>query len=287
MSIPEQKMTAHLLKWVNNIHSQVADTDVLTLLALIRVCQWYNPELHPQWNIRIKSVLSDYPNLAYAKHDLITALIASDAVMDYGDLQQRKIAGNYRQLLMEVMDSDHDNAHLLRAALTHMPMIPAPQLNIQIPRYHTNIDAMIRTTLNSIEQASYYGRLAVDSDALLVAKIEAMSLCAQRNYDINLAMRCLRARTYLSSSPSLATATSLHFIEHQQAADGSFGDYDSALVDIAATDRPQATLHIQLTVALQVVWTLFEMQHPTNNLFHHLYLSHLDHTVNSMEAATC
>ncbi|WP_395376819.1 hypothetical protein [Marinicella sp. W31] len=287
MHISEKKITADLLQWVNSIRNQVAEADVLTLIALIRICHWYNADLQPQWNNLMNGLLADNPHLPYAKNDLITALLASDVVMDYGNLQQRKIAGSYRQLLMEVMNSDNDNAHVLQAALTHMPMIPAPQLHIEVPRYNNDIDSMMRATLSLIETATYHGRLTVAAEPLLAAKIEAMSVCAQRYYDVSLAMRCLRVRNYLSSAPSLAMRTSVHFIENQQAADGSFGDYDSALVDIPEKNRHQARLHIQLTVALQVVWTLFELQHPTNNLFKQLYLSHLDHTVTSMETAAC
>lgn len=256
-------LSERLTRWILSLPWEVMAGQATHTLALIRVCQKNTGHWEPGLKEFAQTLIQTHPGINYAACDLTTALLACDLVMELGGSDQVQMTKAYLAILRELSAEETStyNFHLLKAALHEVDNKSEQVMETCFPNDCHSIDNAIKQTLENIESSTLFGKRAFAAPEADIAELEGMSLYAQKKYDIPLAMRCLRCRNYLSKSDSLTLHTSLQFMIHQQAADGSFGDY-GGIVQIIENEDERMRVHteIKTAVSLQIMWTLYEWE---------------------------
>lgn len=262
MKITYKKAAIELHSWLKTIQLTEGLSELINVLALIRVCTITDDVIKDDFNKIAKQFLEEAPEIDYTKSDLLTTLLACDLVQEIGNSLQVKSAKRYLLLLKELWEEGiyKTNTDILKVIFTEIKYNESCKITVRMDRFNKNISNEVVKTLKRIERKSSYGLIQVDSDYFSVLKVESMAIRAQREYDIPLAMRCLRARNYLDFSDSLLMRTSMSFIESQQCYDGSFGDYDADVLQISnINERKLALFKIKTIVSFQIMWLLLEL----------------------------
>lgn len=121
---------------------------------------------------------------------------------------------------------------------------------------------LLRHDVAAIEVASLFGTVPVESGGASALLLEGAALAAFRIYDLGLGMRILRARRYLDARGSPGIDMASDFLRLGFAADGSFGDCDTAIAALAARGATHPALRLKLPLTLQALWTLAELEDP-------------------------
>jgi hypothetical protein len=248
----------------------ISGEHIVNILALSKLCLLINKSTDLPLEKYVSSLLKNNGHINYAGNSLFTALLANSLILVRGDSDQVAGAKEYLSILEEVGDINFNelNKTMLNLVFANGQSDITNEINIDIPSFETDISKMITHVLDQIEVKTKFGLNAVNCDMVFVSRIEGMIIYSMQVYDIPLAMRCLRARNYLGAAQSFAIETGLDFIRHQFCSDGSFGDFQTALAEIEDTSRKRSIcFEIKLSVAIQVLWTLYELDHPDNNLF--------------------
>ena len=119
-----------------------------------------------------------------------------------------------------------------------------------------------RQFLAEVEAESAFGSRIIRAAPPLPALIEGAAIAALRAYGLPLGMRLLRARRYLCDRPSAGTLAGFDFLRLGQCDDGSFGEFDAALAQMAARGDCNGALRLKLPVTLQALWTMAELEDP-------------------------
>jgi len=207
------------------------------------------------------------PVPAWASANLLTSLIAVAAAVREGN-GVASSAAQYLRLLDELGEESLHGANgvLVRLALhgtddgvRWRPRTGAPP---DVHRLHGSADHM-RQFLADIEMSCAFGLTGVRAEPPVPILIEGAAIAALRTYDLPLGMRLLRARRYVDDRLSPGTSVGFDFLRLSQCDDGSFGDFDTALMQMAARRDRNRHLQLKLPVTLQALWTMAELEDPT------------------------
>lgn len=133
----------------------------------------------------------------------------------------------------------------------------------------SSVRARLLETLGDIETATGFGCVPVSAAPHAGILLEGAAMAALRTYDLPFAMRILRARAYLDDEPSAGLAAGLDYLRLLQCDDGSFGDFDAALRQIAVSGGEDGDLRLKLPVTLHAIWTIAELEDPDFRLIRH------------------
>ena len=254
---------SRLLPWLQSMPKDQDIQQRIQLLALLRLCTLNNEVQASEFHQVAQTVLNYGPPLDYTKGDLLVTLLACDLAEEVGSPLQVKSAKQYTSFLKELWEEGvyPSNTDLLNSIFSKGKAKQPQKITVRLERFTKNRDAEILKILEKVERSSSFGSVPIEADAYGILNIETMALRAIRNYDIPLAMRCIRSRLYLSTADSLLLRTSLAFIESQQCFDGSFGDFDADVLKVSTVEERNAILmKIKSVVSFQIMWTLLEFK---------------------------
>jgi hypothetical protein len=203
------------------------------------------------------------PDPAWTEAHLATSLLAAAAVLGTGGPIGRSALAYLSALdeAAEHLPETEPNSGLLQLALhgcvKRDGVFPAAFVPVR-PEPPT----LLLHDVAAIEAASLFGTVPVRSGAASGLLLEGAAVAAFRTYDLGLGMRILRARRYLDERRSPGLDMAFDFLRLAFAADGSFGDLDSAISGLAAAGSPCPALRLKLPLTLQALWTLAELEDP-------------------------
>jgi len=203
---------------------------------------------------------------AWPAANLMMALLAAAGAVHEGNAFAAS-AGEYLQILGELHDcaARGTNDVLLRAAFYGADDCMSFDLRVAVTGVHGDVDE-VRGVLDAIEASSSFGTAPLHSEEPLPLLLEGAAVAAFRAYDLPRGMRLLRARSYVRDEPSPGLAAGLEFVRSAQCDDGSFGDYDTALAQMAAHGERNAVLRLKTPVTMQALWTIAELESPSFRL---------------------
>lgn len=216
------------------------------------------------------SIARAIPAPAWTASNLLTSLIAAVGVLREGN-HVASSAAQYLRLLDELGPENLDGANgvLVRVALhgadREVRMCARMGASIDMHMLRGNSE-QVRTFLANIEMSSAFGMRAVRAEPPVPILIEGAAIAALRAYDLPLGMRFLRAKQYVCERCSAGASVGFDFLQLSQCDDGSFGDYDTALAQMAARGDRNGPLQIKLPVTLQALWTMAELEDPAFRL---------------------
>jgi hypothetical protein len=211
-----------------------------------------------------KEVAEAVSEPAWPASSMTTCLVAAVAAIRAGS-RLAASARRYLDMLGELASElpRSPNATLLRHVLYGSDRLSAYQ-RLPSPDRLVLRDGTerLRQFVAEIETASAFGTRAVITEPASAPLLEGAAIAAFRLHDLPLAMRVLRARLYIDVPDAAGLRMCFHCLQHKQCPDGSFGDYDSALAQIAATGERDGALRLKLPVTFQALWTMAEYEHP-------------------------
>ena len=239
-------------------------------LALARICCLLDPDsaqvLHD-----LAGMLAQCATPAWSAADLLSGLIAAGTALCVpGTLALS--AAEYVQLVGELRsEAEGANGVLVHLALhggdpdalSKGPIADAP---VDVGLLCSGRREDVARLLSLTETMTAFGSIKRSFGQPLAAMLEGAAMAALRAYDLPLAMRLLRSRVYVDGSRSLALATAFDFLRLCQCDDGSFGDFDTALAQMAARGERHGTCRIKLPVTWQALWTMAELEDPSFRL---------------------
>jgi prenyltransferase beta subunit len=269
------KITKKLSSWIINSSKIQQSNSLFKILALFKLINLVDKKLTVETLNFLHQFMDDNEQINYCSDSIFNSLLASSLILDIGSEKQIESAKEYLSILQEVKDSVENystNTTLLDCAFNDDNNDNSYKIDIEIPMFDLDILKMIDAVINQIEIKSKFGKLEINYDFVFNSKIEGMTIHAIRSYDFELAMRCLRALKYLKVGESLAIKTGLDFIMNQQCTDGSFGDFETAFSEVNKEGMGEnSLLEIKLEIAIQVLWTVYELLSDKNNLMSQLF----------------
>lgn len=213
--------------------------------------------------------------LAWTSANLLTSLIAAVGVLEEGN-ELGASAKQYLLMLNEIGAEHLDcvNGVLVRLALHESDdrtCTGEPCCATLDPHALQESPSELRRTLADIEMSTAFGIAPIRAEPPVPILMEGAAIAAFRAYDLPLGMRLLRARQYVSDPYPIGTPVGFDFLRLTQRDDGSFGDYDTALAEMAVRGERNASLQIHLPVTLQALWTMAELENPEFRLLRSVF----------------
>jgi hypothetical protein len=236
-------------------------------LALSHVCRLLCGSMSAIADEVQSSVARSIPAPAWASSSLLTGLIAAVGVSCEGS-GVTSGAEQYLQLLDELEPESltGPNGVLLRIAL-HGAERAAARTGAALDAHRLlATTGRVREFLADIETSSAFGTTIIQVEPPVPILLEGAAVAALRTYDLPLGMRFLRARRYVHDRSSHGLSAGFDFVRSSQCDDGSFGDFDTALAQMAARGDRNAILRLKLPVTLQALWTMAELEEPAFRL---------------------
>lgn len=251
---------------------------VHSALALAEMCSALNPDSAHCVAKAVGNILTETSSLNFTTPDMVTTLVSAAAVMKAGSSRHRTYALEYLHVLGEIIPSFPQNANgvIARMALEGIAEVNGGAIStlmkIDLSLLRTGQAEDTKRVLERVEAATQFGAKAMSVDAPLAALLEGAAIRALRQYDLPLGMRCLRARCYLDSVPSLGLKTGADFVRLSQCSDGSFGDYEAATLKTRRVlGESGMELNLKLPVTLQALWTLAELEDNSFGLLQRIF----------------
>lgn len=233
-------------------------------LALSRVCRLLCGNAGDMADTVDAAIARAFPVPEWTASNLLTGLIAAVGAVRDGSARAAS-AEEYLQMLDEVGSVEGANGVLVRMALHGAEPGTGRAVPLDVHLLHGSGEEM-RTLLAANEMASAFGMRALDAALPLPILLEGAAIAAFRAYDLPLGMRLLRARGYVGAARSAGIAAGFDFLRLSQCDDGSFGDFDTALAQMAARKDANGPLRLKLPVTLQALWTMAELEDPAFRL---------------------
>lgn len=251
--------------WIARAWSERDEDDAalaVDALALGHLCRLLAPDAAAVVDELEEAVDRAIAQPAWPVANLMTALLAAAGAVREGSAFATS-ASEYLQLLGELHEgaARGPNDVLLRAAIHGAKDSRALGLHITVPGVHGGVDEA-HSALDAIEASSAFGTAPLHFAEPLPLLLEGAAIAAFRAYDLPRGMRLLRARSYVRTEPSPGLAAGLGFVRSAQCDDGSFGDYDTALAQMAALGERNAVLRLKTPVTMQALWTISELESP-------------------------
>jgi len=239
-------------------------------LALSHVCRLLCRDVCDLADTFDASIARARPMPIWTASNLLTGLIAAAGAFG-GETVTARSAKEYLLMLEELGPASltGPNGVLVRMALYGEDRgirVPVPIAMMPDATQLQGGPDQVRKLLAAIELSSAFGMKTVSAEPPLPILIEGAALAALRAYDLPLGMRLLRAARYLCAEQSAGVSVGLEFLRFSQCDDGSIGDYDTALAQMAARSEPSGVLHLKLPVTLQALWTMAELEDPAFRL---------------------
>lgn len=274
-----KKITEKLYSWIRSNNAIKQSDNVIKVLALLKLITLIDKNRNEEEIKFIQNFIRNNNPIDYRSESLFNCILANSLILDFGSIGQIEAALEYSSILYEIKDANPNsvNGVLLNCVFDddENDKNEISPLNFKVPLFELDIIKMINNVLTQIEMKSKFGTCEVEYNPVFNSKIEGMAIHAMRLYDLELAMRSLRALNYLECKESLAIQTGVDFIIHQQCTDGSFGDFETAFSEVKNEESGENTIfQIKLETAIQVLWTLYEVTNDKNNLISQIFNSH-------------
>jgi len=243
---------------------------VVDALAVSRVCRLLCRDVGSLADTVGARIARACPTPIWTASNLLPGLIAATGALGVETVAARS-AKEYLLMLEELQPASlkGPNDILVRMALHGADRGASLAASIAVMPAAALLEGgpdQIRKLLAAIELSSAFGIKPIGVEPPVPILIEGAALAAFRAYDLPLGMRLLRAARYLCTGPSTGMSVGLDFLRFSQCDDGSFGDYDTALAQMAARGDPNGALHLKLPVTLQALWTMAELEDPSFRL---------------------
>lgn len=206
----------------------------------------------------------------WAAANLFTSLLAAAGALRHGNGVAAS-AEEYLRLLDELAAESLTGANgvlvclALHGAESGVRVRARTGVAFDVHLLHGSADH-VRRFLADIETSSAFGTTIIRVEPPVPILIEGAAIAALRAYDLPLAMRLLRARLYVCDRRSPGLSVGFDFLRSSQCDDGGFGDFDTALAQMAGRGDRNGPLQLKLPVTLQALWTMAELEDPAFRL---------------------
>lgn len=254
--------------WLVAQAPQIPQACLTDMLALTQLCRLLNGTLSPVLEEGIGRQLAQSMVVDYTSVSLFTALLAACAVSEYGTAGQVGVAKEYLSaiVLLDEVNFCSKNKAILSVLQNRYNSPGSAEITTGLPLWNYDKQGPVNTLLDEIEIKSCFGCKPIIAAAAMESKLEGLTMSAFKSYDIPLALRCLRARNYVAEERSFAIQTALCFLQYQFDDNGNFGDFEPAFELIDQPHQSCMIYNIKLTMAQQVIWTLYELEGKQNRV---------------------
>lgn len=261
--------------WLAAVAAQAAAESGLALeaIALSQICRLLSSRHVSVLETAETAIASAVPEPRFAAANLLTALLAAKACVRQGN-PAAPAAADYLDLLGELPRTTWQGANGVLVRLALGADAPSSSATPATPVLQDLADGSLtclRRYLDAVETASAFGTRSAALPPPHAILMEGAALAALRSYDLPLGLRLLRARHYAKPGRSAGATACMAFVRNAQNADGSFGDFDTALARLSAAGDRAGALAIKLPVTSQALWTLAELENPAFRLVRHIF----------------